>query len=127
MKFFVIFFRSTLISYIMGDGVLITMSAYSAHEVSFGPELASPQLHFHRWDPREYLSGRYTLDYSCNLSGAIPRDRLNQKMDVVLFNSYLNKNNLVTFGDFKANVPECKIDLIGKNDSSVFGWTYQMI
>ena len=127
MEPLVIPFRSSLVSHILCDGVLITMSANRAHKISLGPKLATPQLLFYRWNSYKYLSGRYALDDSYYLSRTISRDRLNQKVHVVRFNPYLNKNNLVTFGYFKADVPQRQIGLIRENNSPVFGWTYQMI
>jgi len=62
------------------------MSADCAHEIPLGPKLATPQLLFDSGNPDEYLSGCYALDYFNNLRRTIPWNRLNQKMNILLFN-----------------------------------------
>jgi len=127
MQFFVIFFRSALILHILRDGIFIAMSAYCTYKISFGPKLATPQLLFHIGNPYKYLPCRYALYCSNNSRRTISWNRLNQKVNVLLFYTYLKKNNLEPFSYLQADVSEYQIYFFCEYHSSVFGWTNHVI
>ena len=103
MELLVTFFGSTLVFYIVLYDIFITMPAYGADEIPFGPKLSTPQLLFDCGYTLEYFSGRYAFHYFYQPCWAKARNRLEQKMYMILFNSDLNKNNFVPFSNLQTH------------------------
>jgi len=127
MEFLVTLFGSALVLYIVLYGIFITMPAYGAEEIALCPKLPTPQLFFDRGYPFEYFSGRYALHDFYQARRAITRNRLKQKMHMILFNPDLNKHNFVPLSNFQTYFLKNTIYLFGKYNPPVLGRTYQMI
>jgi hypothetical protein len=127
MKFFVAFFTSALVLYIIPYGVFIPMSAYGGDEIPFRPEFSSPQLLLHARYSLEYLPGCYALDCPHDPRRTVPRHRLEQEMNMVFLNPNLNENNLVPLRNLQTYILENQIYLFRKHNPPVLGRTHQMI
>jgi hypothetical protein len=126
MKPFIVLL-SPLILHIPADDFFTTMTSYRTDKVAFGPKFTTPQLLFHRGNAFENLSCRDTFDGSDNLCWTIARHRLQKEMDVILVGPNFQKDNLVPFSDFQTDVLECGINLLVKDNTTVLGWTNQVV
>jgi|GEM_PF-1703706 len=48
-------------------------------------------------------------------------------MNVIFISTYLDKLNFVSVTYFKANIPQCKINLFTEYGAPILCWTYKMI
>ena len=92
-------FFIALLPYLLADDFFIPMTAYRTDERAFGPKLASPQTLFDGRDAVEDRAGRETFDDLDNLSRAVARHRLHQKMDMIFVGTNLSKGYVIPFGD----------------------------
>jgi len=117
----------TLLSHIIAQGRFISMLTDRADVISLSPKFPTPKNLLDLRNLSEYLSGCYALDGLNHLLGAIPRNRLYQKVHMVLIDTNLQKLYLVTLRYLQANVPNHSLHLLIKNHPSVFGRTYNVI
>jgi hypothetical protein len=78
---------------------LVSMLSDGADKVAPKLELATPQLRFtevYRGDASDDLTSRDALDGSHNLCWAVARDRVHEKMNVLLIGSDSEKQDLGT-------------------------------
>lgn len=108
MKFRVSF---TLIFHIRAYHRFITMLANGGSKVALCPELSSPQLLLHIRTFLEHLPRTQAFDQPHQVGNAVRRNRLNQKMDMILIRTHFQKMNLVTFLDLLTNVRQRPVNL----------------
>ena len=85
---------------------LIPMLTYCAGIIPIGPKLSTPQLFLDMRTQAKYLPRCDTFYYRYQLRDAVRRNRLHQKMDVVLIRAYLLKFYLVTLLYLETNIPQ---------------------
>ena len=84
-------FFTTLLPHIFANDGFIPMTADGTDERAFGPKLACPQTLFDGGDAVEDLAGHETFDDLDNLSRAVTRHRLHQKVDVIFVGAISKK------------------------------------
>jgi hypothetical protein len=75
----------------------------------------------------ENLAGGDAFDNPHDLGWTVGRNRLHQKMDMILIRSNFQKDDFVAFGNFQANGFEFFINFSGKNYPPVLCRTHDMI
>jgi len=126
MQFLIILFQS-LFFHVFRNTFLVTKLTNRIDEITLRPKLPAPKCLLHRCYSLEYLAGYYTLDRLYNFLGAIHRDRLNQKMNMILIHTYFQKVNLISLRYFQTNIFQLSINLVRKNHSPILCRTYQMV
>ncbi len=106
---------------------LIPMLTYCAGKIPIGPKLSTPQLFLDMWTQAKYLPRCDTFYYRYQLRHAVRRNRLHQKMDVVLIRAYLQKFYLVTLLYLETNIPQHLIYSSIKHHPSIFRRKHHMI
>jgi len=106
---------------------LIPMLTYCAGKIPIGPKLSTPQLFLDIWIQAKYLPRCDTFYYRYQLRDAVRRNRLHQKMDVVLIRAYLQKFYLVTLLYLETNIPQHLIHSSIKHHPSIFRRKHHMI
>ena len=120
-------FRFSLVLEVFFYYLFIRMLANGIHIIPACPKFTSPKQSFDLgMEPENFLCG-YALDSSDYLFRRIPRNALNQKMDMVAIKADLQKMNLVPFLYSKADFLEGYRNLITKYLSPVFDRTNKMI
>jgi len=122
-----VFFLKPLVSDVLCNTRLISKLADRVHKISIRPKLSSPQLFFHFWMLFEHFSGGDTLYHPNNLTGTFCRNRLNQKMNVILVCPNFKKVNLISLFNLKTNFFDCHIHCFTKHHFPVLCWTNKMI
>jgi len=84
-------------------------------------------LLFDGGDSFKHFTGGNTFDGLHNLRGTIGGNRLNEKVHVIFLRANLQENDGIAFGDVQTDLFEHRIDTGVKHDTSIFGWTDQMI
>src|SRR5680860_242752 len=82
--------------------IFISMTTDRSNIKPFCPKLTSPKILFHLWMKFENLlccNAFYRLNYPC---WTLHWNTLNQKMNVVIICTNLNKRNFKTLGNLKA-------------------------
>jgi len=106
---------------------LTPMPANCAREVSIRPKRPSPQLLLNMRTTAKYLSRRKTLYQPHKLRHSIRRNRLGQKMNMVLIRTDFQKLHLVTLLDFKTHIPQHDVHVLIDHSSTVIGWKNQTV
>ena len=106
---------------------LIPMLTYCAGIIPIGPKLSTPQLFLDMRTQAKYLPRCDTFYYRYQLRDAVRRNRLHQKMDVVLIRAYLLKFYLVTLLYLETNIPQHLIHSSIKHHPSIFCRKHHMI
>jgi len=122
-----VFFFYSLFLDIFGDDVLGPMLTDRVHEVTLPPKLPAPELLFHFGASFENFPGYDALYHRDNLCYAVRGNALDQKMNVVLVGTDLQKPNLVSFFNLPARLRQSLVDRIGDHDPTVFRTTDQMV
>ena len=76
-------FVTALLPHILANDFFIAVTTYGTDKVAFGPKLTPPQTLFDGRDAVKELTSRETFDDLDNLSRAIARYRLHEKMDMI--------------------------------------------
>ena len=124
MKFLIF---CSLASNILSDRILIAMFPNCARKITVRPEFASPQLPFYLRATAEHFSCSEALYHSYDLRHAIRRNRLHQKMHMVLIRTYLQKFYLIALLDVQTDILHNVIDMIIKHCTPILGRKYQMV
>ncbi len=105
----------------------IAMLSNRACEKTVSPKFATPQLFLDLWATPEYLSRSHALQHPHDLRHAISRYRLNQKINMILVRSYLQKLHLVAFPNFQTYLFQNFISPVVEHCSSVLCRKYQVV
>ena len=122
-----VLFLTSLITNIIRDGRLVTKLADRVHKISIRPKFSSPKLFLHFWMLCKNLSGCETFQNRDDLSYTHLRNRLNQKMNMVLVCANLQKMNLISLLNFKTSLFQRLINFLAKNNSPIFCRTHKVI
>jgi hypothetical protein len=106
---------------------LISMITYCAGKIPIGPELSTPQMFLDMRTQPKHLARCYTFYYRYQLRDAICRNRLHQKMNVVLIRANLHKFYLVTLLYLETNIPQHLIHSSIKHGPSIFRRKHHVI
>src|SRR5215207_4541509 len=127
MEFLIIFFVLTLLLDIFAYCFFAGMLTNCRNKIAFCPKLPTPKLLLDLRNTFEDFTSRYALNYPDNFRWTIAWNRLNKKMHMVFINTNFQKLNFIAFSDFDTNFSQFFIDLIAKNDTTILGWTYNVI
>ena len=122
-----IFLFFSLSFYICLYAIFIPMTTNRINIKTFCPKLSSPKFLFNLWMKFENLlccNAFYHLNYP---RWTLHWNTLNQKMNVVIICTNLNKRNLKTLGYLKANFSQTIVNSGVEYNSTVFGRTDKMI
>ena len=97
------------------------------HEVTLPPKLPAPELLLHFGTSFENFTRYDTLDHRDNFCYAVRGNALNQKMNVVLVGTDLQKPNLVPLFNLPARLRQSLVDRIGDHYPTVFRTADQMV
>jgi len=120
-------FFTALLPDILANDFFIAMTADRTDERTFGPEFATPQALFDRRDAAKDLAGRETFDHLDNFGWTIARNRLHQKMDMILVGTNLSKGHLIPLSHIQAYFFEYRVNLRVKDDPSILGRTHDVV
>jgi len=107
-----VFFFSTLTFYIRLYCRFIPMFTHSIYIKTFCPKLSTPELFFYFRVKSKYLFCSYALYYLNYFRGAIHRNTLYQKMNMIFICPNFYKINLITIGNTNANVFQTIVDCV---------------
>ena len=122
-----IFLFFSLSFYICLYTIFISMTTNGIDIKSFCPKLSSPKFLLYLWMKFEYLfccNAFYRLNYPC---WTLHWNTLNQKMNMVIICTNLNKRNFKTLGNLKANFFQTLINRCVEYNPKVFCGTNKMI
>src|ERR1035437_5641164 len=112
---------------IVSDHILVSMLTYSTREISVRPEFSAPQLLLHLWTSPEYFACCKALDHPDNPCHAVSRNRLHQKMHMILICADLQKLHLIPALQFNAHISQFLIHFIVEDSTPVLCWKHQMV
>ena len=124
IQFLILF---ALLFYIVSDHVLAPMFSNRASKIPISPEFASPQFLLYLGATSEYFSSSKAFYNRYNLRHTIHRNRLHQKMDMILIRTNFQKLNLIPFLYIQTNFFQNFIHVVIKYSASIFCWKNQMV
>ena len=112
---------------VIPNHVLISMLPNRAREITIGPELPTPQLLLHPRASSKYLLRRQAFYQRHELCHTIGRNRLHQKMNMVLVGTNLQKLHLIPICNLKTDLLQYLVHLWIENRSPIFRRKHQVI
>src|SRR5664279_4137828 len=99
-----VLFLKPLVSNVFRNTCLISKLTDCVNKIPITPKFSSPKLFFHLWILSENLSGRNTFHNRYNLCRTHSRNRLYQKVDMIIVRPYLKKVKFMSLFYFKTCV-----------------------
>ena len=126
MYLFIGLFISLLLD-ILANNFFITMTSYRTDKIAFRPKFATPELLFDCRTSFKNLSRCQTFDHLDHFCWTIAGAGLHKKMHMILVRTNLYKDDLVAFGDVQTDLFEYRVDLLVKDNASLFGRAHDMV
>ena len=122
-----IFLFNPLISNVTRNTRLISKLTNCIDKISICPKLPSPKLGLHLWMSSKYLFGRDTLQHRNYPCGTHLRNRLNQKMNMILISPYFQKMNFIPLFNLQTNLFQRLINDLTEHNPTIFCRTHKMV